>query len=340
MTDYKISMIIPTYNIGTDLNRSINSLFNQTIGFKNIEVILVDDYSTDNTRNIILDFANKYDNIKYIFLEKNSGSAGKPRNVGIKNASADYIMFLDNDDEYVKEACELLYAKINETDANLIVSSKINNFYKPTDKEPQITEPPEFKEINILNDPDFLFHHTEFAGAMWSKIFKKEFLLNNNIECLEKLPEDTYFMHTCYYLNPKVLFLTNLRLYNHYFYRGTGKSITVTLSSSFLEKSLFVYTKLKDLNQKHENTSKFFDRYNKLYFGELAYFIIICEASKKEKTSLIQKYIEIKPKTNFKLNDVILNSWYRIVCTNKMNLILAYTNILNFLIKIKRKIIN
>ena len=50
-----------------------------------------------------------YDNIKYIFLESNSGSAGKPRNIGIKNASSKYIMFLDNDDEYVPEACEILY---------------------------------------------------------------------------------------------------------------------------------------------------------------------------------------------------------------------------------------
>ena len=104
MSDYKISMIIPTFNVEDDLKRAMDSLLNQTFGFENIEVLLVDDFSTDNTRQLILDYANQYDNIKHIFLESNSGSAGKPRNIGIKHATADYIMFLDNDDEYVPEA--------------------------------------------------------------------------------------------------------------------------------------------------------------------------------------------------------------------------------------------
>ena len=127
MSNYKISIIIPTFNIEKDLERAIKSLITQTIGFKNIEVVIVDDCSTDGTRNLILDYANKYDNIKYIFLETNSGSAGKPRNIGITHASADYIMFLDNDDEYVDEACEILYNKIKETNSNVLLSLKVNN---------------------------------------------------------------------------------------------------------------------------------------------------------------------------------------------------------------------
>ena len=72
-------------------------------------MILVDDKSTDNSRNIIEEYSNIYYNIKPIFLEETSGCPGIPRNVGIKNASFDYI---DNDDEYFPEICDKLYNTI------------------------------------------------------------------------------------------------------------------------------------------------------------------------------------------------------------------------------------
>ena len=219
MSNYKISMIIPTFNVQDDLKRAMDSLLNQTIGFENIEVLIIDDFSTDNTRQIILDYSTKYENIKYVFLESNSGSAGKPRNIGIKMASADYIMFLDNDDEYVPEACSILYEKIREANVNMIICSKTNNLYSINDMPPEINELPTFIEVNILENPEMLYSpYTNYAGAMWCKIYKREFLIKNNIKCLENLPEDVYFMHQCYYLNPNIIFLTNLSLYNHYFY--------------------------------------------------------------------------------------------------------------------------
>ena len=173
MSDYKISMIIPTFNVEDDLKRAIDSLINQTIGFEYIEVILVDDFSTDNTRQVILDYSGKYENIKYIFLESNSGSAGRPRNIGIKNASADYIMFLDNDDEYVPEACKILYDKIIETDVNMIICSKTNSLYSVNDKPKEINETAKFIEVNVLENPDMLFHHirimVELCGQKYIK---------------------------------------------------------------------------------------------------------------------------------------------------------------------------
>ena len=248
-------MIIPTFNVENDLKRAMDSLINQTIGFENIEVVIVDDCSTDNTRNIILAYSEEYSNIKHIFLDSNSGSAGKPRNIGVKNASADYIMFLDNDDEYLPEACKIFYDAIIENDVNLILCSKPNVLYSEKDKAEEITESPHFEEINVLKNPDALYQPvSNYSGAMWNKIFKKDFLLDNNISCLENLPEDVYFMHKCYYLNPNILLLTNLKLYNHYFYRISGQSISVTLSPLFLHNVFKVFQKLKELSLKFDNT--------------------------------------------------------------------------------------
>ena len=69
---FKISVIMPIYNAEKNLKKSINSIIQQTIGFENIELILVDDKSTDNSRSIIEHFSTKFQNITPIFLENNS----------------------------------------------------------------------------------------------------------------------------------------------------------------------------------------------------------------------------------------------------------------------------
>ena len=103
---YKISIIIPVFNVEDTLDNAFNSILNQTFGFDDIEVIFVDDFSSDNSRNIIKNYVDKYENVNAFYLDENSGAAGKPRNTGVANANADYIMFLDPDDEFYDYSCE------------------------------------------------------------------------------------------------------------------------------------------------------------------------------------------------------------------------------------------
>ena len=70
---YKISVIIPVYNAEGTLKKTIDSVITQTFGFENIELIIVDDKSSDNSKIIINEYSKKFNNIKPIFLEKNSG---------------------------------------------------------------------------------------------------------------------------------------------------------------------------------------------------------------------------------------------------------------------------
>lgn len=117
---YKISIIVPVFNVEDTLQDALDSIKNQSIGFENLEVIFVDDKSTDDSSNIIRDFSKRYDNVKSICLSENSGFAGKPRNVGIENATAPYLMFLDPDDIFLEDACEVLYDNITENDLELV----------------------------------------------------------------------------------------------------------------------------------------------------------------------------------------------------------------------------
>lgn len=126
MTYFKVSVIIPVYNAQDTIKRSIDSVINQTMGFSNIELILYDDNSTDGTRKILKEYSNSYENIVLILSDENSGYAGKGRNEGIKIASADYIMFMDSDDEYESDMCETLYNKIINENADIVSSNYLN----------------------------------------------------------------------------------------------------------------------------------------------------------------------------------------------------------------------
>ena len=83
MNNYKVSVIIPVYNAQDTIKRCIDSVINQTLGFSNIELIIYDDASTDNTSKILKEYDKKYDNIVLILSDENSGNAGKGRNEGI-----------------------------------------------------------------------------------------------------------------------------------------------------------------------------------------------------------------------------------------------------------------
>lgn len=104
-----ISIVVPNYNNAIYLKKAITSLLNQTL--ENIEIVIVDDCSTDNSIEIIEKFMRKDSRIKLYKLAKNS-SQHMARKEGVKNASGEYIMFMDPDDYLTSDACEILYNKI------------------------------------------------------------------------------------------------------------------------------------------------------------------------------------------------------------------------------------
>lgn len=103
MENNLVSIITPMYNSEKYIQQCIESVINQT--YKNIEMIIIDDGSTDKSRKIVLEYANKYDSIKYIKQERNMGIA-EARNKGIRNSKGRFIAFLDSDDLYKKDKIE------------------------------------------------------------------------------------------------------------------------------------------------------------------------------------------------------------------------------------------
>lgn len=120
-----ISIIVPCYNQAVFLPRCLDSLLEQT--YKNIEIVCVNDASTDTTMDVLREYASRDDRIKIVDVEH--GGQGWARNCGIQEASGEYLMFCDSDDEFMPETCEKLYYALvkNDCDAAMCSAKLIYN---------------------------------------------------------------------------------------------------------------------------------------------------------------------------------------------------------------------
>ena len=112
----KISIIVPVYNTEPYLEQCLDSIINQTL--EDIEIICVNDGSTDNSLSILEEYASKDNRIR-IINQENKGQ-GFARNNGLKNVNGEYVLFVDSDDWIELNTCEALYKKVNELDLDML----------------------------------------------------------------------------------------------------------------------------------------------------------------------------------------------------------------------------
>ena len=175
-----VSVIIPVYNGGKYLERTLNSVLNQN--FKDYEVICINDVSKDNSLEILEDFAKKDSRIKVIDNEKNMGAA-LARNVGIDIADGEYIYFLDADDYIDEKYLECMVEKIEQENCEIVLNMSIQSesngtisqFHHPS--MPKINPEGEYLDkITTIHDaPCFI----------WARLYRKSFLNENNLRFLD-----------------------------------------------------------------------------------------------------------------------------------------------------------
>lgn len=163
----KVSIIVPVYNVEEYLNKCLDSLVNQTL--EGIEIIIINDGSTDNSYEICKKYYDKYRDKVVLITKKNEGQA-VARNVAIDKANGEYLMFVDSDDYIEKNMTTKMYNKAKELNAD-IVWSLITNVKDDNYK---------LQEINIDNldeKKDFILNN---AGPC-AKLIKKELIVNNKL---------------------------------------------------------------------------------------------------------------------------------------------------------------
>ena len=219
----KLSIIVPVYNTELYLRECLDSIINQT--FKDIEIIIVNDCSPDNSESIILEYMSKDPRIKYIKHEKNIGLGGA-RNTGITNAKGEWIAFVDSDDYIDLNTYEVMLSLIEKHQAHLGYFSVIN-FDDITKEE---SHDPYFdgyaNVLTTLNHQDFYIVPSVTA---WNKIFKRSDIIDNNLtfpEHLKHEDEEFWFKYVTI-VEPSVISC----LKKFYHYRQRSNSIVSNINS-------------------------------------------------------------------------------------------------------------
>ena len=215
-----ISVIVPSYNVEKYISNCLDTILAQT--YKNLEIICVNDGSTDGTGDIIAEYSKKDSRIKVI--SKKNGGLSSARNAGIDAAAGEYVALIDSDDYISEKYCERLITLINEYGADIArcrgrgVESM--DYSEPTsDTAPQITVRSKFEALDIFYDGKFYGWYADDAPAVWNCLYRRKIF--DGLRFNERLPrnEDESFTQRAIGEAEKVVY-TDERLY--YYYKRPG----------------------------------------------------------------------------------------------------------------------
>ena len=230
----KVSVIVPVYNVEDYLIECLTSIINQTL--KEIEIICIDDCGTDNSINILKEYAKKDDRIRIISHKENKG-LGPARNTGIKESKGEYISFIDSDDYISRDYLENLYNTIIKYDTDIVSTINIKrvvgeaislysiNINKYLSIFQKIFKKNHFEGISNANIKDEKENTKNYPFVVaWNKLYKKSFLLDNDLFFMDikKGSEDEDFYQRVLLNSPSIS-------YNHksiYYYRERNYSLT------------------------------------------------------------------------------------------------------------------
>lgn len=244
----KISVVVPVYNVEKYLKECIDSIINQTL--EDIEIICVNDGSTDSSLEILNDYAKKDSRI--IVINKSNSGYGHTMNMGLNAASGEYIGIIESDDFADKNMFEDLYKLAKEYDADIVKGDWYNYWSKNkfARKNNRISSAKALKLTNSKQDKSLL----RINPSVWSAIYKKEFLNKYNIRFLETPGasyQDLAFSFKVFALAEKVILTDKAYLY----YRQDN------MNSSVKSK-----TKVYCVCDEYEEIDRFLEQYPDLKF--------------------------------------------------------------------------
>lgn len=217
----EISVIVPVYQVESYLPHCVDSILSQSL--QNIELILVDDGSTDRSGLICDEYAKK--DIRVHVFHKSHSGVSDTRQKGLENATGDYVIHCDSDDWMEPNMLQLLYQKANETNADMVVfdyweeySKRIIHKEFPRDYDPSI---------------DITDQMYGFSYSVCNKLIRRDFVVQNNLCFLPSIcyAEDLYFSLRLLNSNPHIAYLPQPL----YHYRQNNESLTHNLSLERLE---------------------------------------------------------------------------------------------------------
>ncbi|MGN0006421.1 MAG: glycosyltransferase family 2 protein [Candidatus Gastranaerophilaceae bacterium] len=317
-----VSIIIPVYNASKFIKSCLENCLSQSLD--NIEIIVIDDKSTDNTRDLVIEVSQKDNRVKLIALNENR-KQGYARNIGMEQAKSDYIMFLDVDDSYAPDCVEKMYKKITKDNADMTVCK----FFLIEDGVDITMEKIDFC-TNFATVPKLLqngYCYKDFTdkidlfnrrNVIWDKIYKKSFLVENDIKFpLGMFCEDDVFTFRAVFRAKKISILDERLVY--YTVSRKNSSSNLKDRTKFDCFRLFHYLK-EDLNKLGlteiiDNEYMRFEVYSVLHFYDKVGLLYKYEFFK----TMQKEFLQYKPYIDNPLNrrsdcrtytiiDTVLNS--------------------------------
>ena len=295
MNECKLSIIVPVYGVEKYIDKCLNSLVKQSL--KEIEIIVVNDGTKDNSQKIIDKYVKKYpDKIKsYI---KENGGQGSARNYGLKKTTGEYIGYVDSDDFVEKDMYKKLYNKAKENNYDIVVCGNYN-----------VSEDYQNKNIDaFINNYNTDLENIFFGKmAVWNKIYKRDILIKNKLEFKEKVWYEDLAFTLKAIMNSNTFAFIDEPLYDYLIREGS------TMNNSNVQRNLEILDAFNDIlsyiqhNKKEEYFSKIeFLAIDHIYISAIVR-VLKAEADDKVKRETINKLIDYMNKKfpNYKNNKYI-----------------------------------
>ena len=287
--DGKISIIVPVYNAEKKLGQCIESLINQT--YKNIEIILINDGSTDNSKEVC-DKYKKLDN-RIITIHKANEGVSKTRNLGIKKSTGEVIMFVDSDDYIEESCCEEAFKQYSKNKSHLVIWGYNN---KSQIHQTTTTIFSNEEEVSILALSNFLdVKCRKLLNSPCNKLYSVHLIKSNKLLFKEdlSLAEDLLFnLNYLDYMDEQgKLVIINKGLYNYN--DDSEQSLSKLMDDEYINYRSQIYDKLFALLQKYTDLNE--EIMNKYYtLRKISIQKVIVNISSSRKLSFKDKYARIK----------------------------------------------
>lgn len=295
MNKCKLSIIVPVYGVEKYIDKCLDSLVKQSL--KEIEIIVVNDGTKDNSQKIIDKYVKKYpDKIKsYI---KENGGQGSARNYGLKKTTGEYIGYVDSDDFVEKDMYKKLYNKAKENNYDIVVCGNYN-----------VSEDYQNKNIDaFINNYNTDLENIFFGKmAVWNKIYKRDILIKNKLEFKEKVWYEDLAFTLKAIMNSNTFAFIDEPLYDYLIREGS------TMNNSNVQRNLEILDAFNDILSyiQHNKKEEYFNKIEFLAIDHIYISAIVrvlkAEADDKVKRETINKLIDYMNKKfpNYKNNKYI-----------------------------------
>ncbi len=277
-----VSVIVPVYNVQDYIEKCLDSLVNQTL--KQLEVIVVDDGSTDRTSLIVDDYQKKYNAMIKVIHKKNEG-VSIARNVGLESATGEYIGFLDSDDWVNFDMYEKLYQKAIKDNCDIVACDTLAIY--PDKKiliESHINETSTIKDLML-----------KAYAVIWNKIYKREIIKGIDFKAGMTFCEDVRFLYMLY---PRIKKIGSVHESLHNYLQRSG-SLTYTYDKKLYQ----LIDSLDDIVSYYKKNSLYEKYYDELEYAYIRYLF----ATFIKRLAKTKNKVEFDKGVNFVLNKVNTN---------------------------------